>query len=577
MNEIKKVALCTAMAWFILSGESHAQSLDQSSARLAVEFAQIAIKVYDNAAAGRWNVSGKPESNSTTGFNAATYTSNQSPNVIVIAFRGTEFGVNADGLAQAETLRRAGVQITDGDRTILSTRDKQDAVTDVQVLLGKKPSQFAEADRYVQRVQRENPGKEIVLVGHSLGGALAQYAAAKNGNEAYTFNSLGLNTALLSDIDNGTKLVRPVHNIISLGDRVSELNAGNQLKYLGNDRKYIDVGVFFDKALSTVNAPNLGAWVEHSMEPLAKAIQATAFPVLPLTSLTSPTANSTTMAFVPSIPTTPATSVNSNLSPNGASATVTASSANSTDHNGTIVYGTSASTADYNLARQQMMQISGNRMDSFSFAVLGQVGRGSANGAQFVDTSSAPDGDGTRIYWGRWVGAATSVTAANGAAVNGNTVHWMFGAPVFSGLPQNRIFTYSAIGGTQFSSNSGNTLGQFFLGGTITVNTGTTAVSLNDFRFGYTNPAGFFGAAIFSMSGKTNYFSANTGSPSQPGFRGTLNGNCAGGLCTATGITATGAFAGRFTGDTGTGIALSYGAITNNHAVGGTGVQAFKR
>ena len=152
----------------------------------------------------------------------------------------------------------------------------------------------------------------------------------------------------------------------------------------------------------------------------------------------------------------------------------------------------------------------------------------------------------------------------------------MFGAPVVDALPQNRIFTYNATGGTQFSSNSGNTLGQF-LGGTITVNTGTTAVSLNNFRFGYTNPAGFFGAAIFSMSGATNYFSANTGNPSQPGFRGTLAGTCAGGLCTATPIAATGAFAGRFTGATGGGIALSYGAVTNNLAVGGTGVQAFKR
>lgn len=115
-------------------------------------------------------------------------------------------------------------------------------------------------------------------------------------------------------------------------------------------------------------------------------------------------------------------------------------------------------------------------------------------------------------------------------------------------------------------------------GGTITVNTTARSIQLNNLAFGY-NAGSVVGAATFSMSGSGSY-SSNT---NPGGFGGMLTGNCTGGSCGA-GAAATGGYAGRFTGTTGTGIGLVYGAVTTAAVgppamsfIGGTVAAAFKR
>jgi fermentation-respiration switch protein FrsA (DUF1100 family) len=53
------------------------------------------------------------------------------------------------------------------------------------------PSQYRQAVDLVRQVQGENPGMEIILTGHSLGGALAAYAGILRGEPAVIFNAAG--------------------------------------------------------------------------------------------------------------------------------------------------------------------------------------------------------------------------------------------------------------------------------------------------------------------------------------------------------------------------------------------------
>ena len=97
---------------------------------------------------------------------------------LVIAYRGTE---------------RLGL----GENVSDINAFLKDINVDVNLMTGNFDKQFKDAWQFFKEVRKENPKRKIVIVGQSLGGALAQIVAAKeytinrNKVETYTFNAPG--------------------------------------------------------------------------------------------------------------------------------------------------------------------------------------------------------------------------------------------------------------------------------------------------------------------------------------------------------------------------------------------------
>ena len=97
---------------------------------------------------------------------------------LVIAFRGTE---------------RIGLGENESDLGALM----KDVMTDVDLMTGNFNKHFQDAWNFYKEVKKQNPKRKIVIVGQSLGGALAQIVGAKeytinrNKIETYTFNAPG--------------------------------------------------------------------------------------------------------------------------------------------------------------------------------------------------------------------------------------------------------------------------------------------------------------------------------------------------------------------------------------------------
>ena len=73
----------------------------------------------------------------------------------------------------------------------------KDTVTDVNLAIGTYDAQFDDAWQFYKAVKAQNPKRKIIIVGQSLGGALAQIIAAKEYTvnlkriETYTYNAPG--------------------------------------------------------------------------------------------------------------------------------------------------------------------------------------------------------------------------------------------------------------------------------------------------------------------------------------------------------------------------------------------------
>ncbi len=97
---------------------------------------------------------------------------------LVIAYRGTE------RLGLGENVSDMGAFL-------------KDVLVDINLMTANFDKQFKDAWEFFKEVKRENPKRKIILVGQSLGGALAQIVAAKeytinrNKIETYTFNAPG--------------------------------------------------------------------------------------------------------------------------------------------------------------------------------------------------------------------------------------------------------------------------------------------------------------------------------------------------------------------------------------------------
>lgn len=116
--------------------------------------------------------------NPNTGFCANLF-ENKITNELVIAYRGTE---------------RPGFGENESDVKALL----KDFMTDMNLVVCNYDEQFVDAWRFFKTVKKQNPKRKIVIVGQSLGGALAQIVAAKEFTinrkkvETYTYNAPGV-------------------------------------------------------------------------------------------------------------------------------------------------------------------------------------------------------------------------------------------------------------------------------------------------------------------------------------------------------------------------------------------------
>lgn len=70
--------------------------------------------------------------------------------------------------------------------------DGGDLRVDHQMLSGRLPDQFSDASRFVERVRQTHPNAEIIVTGHSLGGALSELTASKYADvKGITFDAVG--------------------------------------------------------------------------------------------------------------------------------------------------------------------------------------------------------------------------------------------------------------------------------------------------------------------------------------------------------------------------------------------------
>lgn len=130
------------------------------------------------------------KSNSSTDFQAAVF-QNTETNEYVVAFRGTEPTGN-------------------------------DLLTDLQMGIGQFPQQFVNAHDYIGYVKNkfEIDASNCIFVGHSLGGAIAEYAGMITGFQTYTYNAYGIGN-IYDGLD-----VNKYHNIdnyVTFNDFVSRL------------------------------------------------------------------------------------------------------------------------------------------------------------------------------------------------------------------------------------------------------------------------------------------------------------------------------------------------------------------
>ena len=126
--------------------------------------------------------------------------------------------------------------------TMLNTKDAiRDLGTDTLVGLGLEPlgSRFKKGLRTANKVKEKYSDNNIQLVGHSLGGNIANYVSSKTGLKGNAFNSgFGLSSVNPSSYYKKSKVknIVPIDDIISSPNLLSKAIGLNRAKFLLNTK-----------------------------------------------------------------------------------------------------------------------------------------------------------------------------------------------------------------------------------------------------------------------------------------------------------------------------------------------------
>jgi pimeloyl-ACP methyl ester carboxylesterase len=154
------------------------------------------------------------------------------------------------------------------------TQTKRNVKSDIGQALGIRDGAFRDAAEITKMFQKECAGKkpaiEVRLVGHSMGGALAQYAGLKLGNgiKVTCVNSAGLHPLLLEKL--GAEAIN--------GSNITHFNTSNDWLSQGLESKLfplptVQVGTRYVVPNSgNPHAQNGESWISaaHSPEPIKR-------------------------------------------------------------------------------------------------------------------------------------------------------------------------------------------------------------------------------------------------------------------------------------------------------------------
>lgn len=142
------------------------------------------------------------------GFYGAALINSQ--NEILITFRGTDFS------------------------------QPNDVITDLAIGLDHVSKQMETAYHLYKKYANSN--NQITLVGHSLGGGLAEFVGAISGAQTYTLNGIGVKH-LLNNIDKSKYIIKnaDIEHCPNIENYISKIDVvGNLLEHCSNNSFYID-------------------------------------------------------------------------------------------------------------------------------------------------------------------------------------------------------------------------------------------------------------------------------------------------------------------------------------------------
>lgn len=100
--------------------------------------------------------------------------------------------------------------------------DAADLTSDYQMVAGRVPEQLENANNFVAQVRQQHPDAQIIVTGHSLGGALTELVASKNEDVlGLTFDAVGTRDIVKK---NGLKDNNNTINYVVNGDVISNAN-----------------------------------------------------------------------------------------------------------------------------------------------------------------------------------------------------------------------------------------------------------------------------------------------------------------------------------------------------------------
>lgn len=105
-------------------------------------------------------------------------------------------------------------------------KEAKDVINDLTMVMKKLPNQYADAQKFYEKVRKDFPNQEIIFTGHSLGGSLSQLMSNKTGHEAVTFNAYGVRDILQGNVRDNLDNIRNYGNV---DDSTYNLNLRNQL------------------------------------------------------------------------------------------------------------------------------------------------------------------------------------------------------------------------------------------------------------------------------------------------------------------------------------------------------------